>query len=74
MCIRDRVYKAAIGFDEAREIVAKGRGTQFDPAVADAFLDDFETFVEIARCHAREAPACQTEPAADSGAEAPGAA
>jgi putative two-component system response regulator len=44
-----RVYKAPMGFDEAREIVARGRGSHFDPAVADAFLADFASFAEIAR-------------------------
>jgi putative two-component system response regulator len=32
-----RVYKAAMDVDEAVEIIAAGRGTQFDPAVVDAF-------------------------------------
>ncbi len=44
-----RVYKAPMGFDQARAIIAQGRGSHFDPAVADAFLQDFEGFAEIAR-------------------------
>ena len=34
----DRAYAAALGEDEARRQIERGRGTQFDPVVADAFL------------------------------------
>ncbi len=34
----DRPYRAAHSFGSAREEIARGRGTQFDPAVVDAFL------------------------------------
>jgi putative two-component system response regulator len=33
--------------DEARDIIATGRGKQFDPDVTDAFLANFDEFVEI---------------------------
>jgi putative two-component system response regulator len=46
--ISRRAYKSAMHFDEARAIVADGRGTHFDPDVTDAFLNDFDTFVSIA--------------------------
>ncbi len=36
-----RVYKPAMSFDEAREIITQGRGTHFDPDVVDAFLDKY---------------------------------
>jgi adenylate cyclase len=36
--VSKRVYRDAIPPDEAIEIIARGRGTQFDPAVVDAFL------------------------------------
>jgi len=35
----DRVYRAALGVDEAMELMRDGRGTQFDPYVLDLFLD-----------------------------------
>lgn len=47
--ISARVYKPAFPFDKARDIIAAGRGTHFDPAVCDAFLADFDGFVAIAR-------------------------
>ncbi|MGN9909175.1 bifunctional diguanylate cyclase/phosphohydrolase [Phytohabitans sp. LJ34] len=34
----DRAYASALSEDEARHQIERGRGTQFDPAVADAFL------------------------------------
>ena len=37
--ISPRVYKAAWPEDKVLEEIAKGRGTQFDPDVVDAFLD-----------------------------------
>jgi putative two-component system response regulator len=33
--------------DEAREAIASARGIRFDPDVTDAFLDNFDEFVEI---------------------------
>lgn len=44
-----RVYKKAMSFEEARGIIAAGRGKQFDPAVVDAFIDGFEEYVAIAK-------------------------
>jgi len=38
-----RSYKDALPHDQALEIIRQGRGTHFDPAIVDAFLD----------CHAR---------------------
>ena len=43
-----RVYKRAMPYAEAREIIAAGRGKHFDPDVVDAFLAHFEEFVAIA--------------------------
>ncbi|MBK7764730.1 MAG: two-component system response regulator [Sulfuritalea sp.] len=43
-----RVYKPAMSFAEAREIIAAGRGKHFDPDVCDAFLGGFDEFVAIA--------------------------
>lgn len=54
--ISPRVYKAAMGFEAARDVIAEGRGTQFDPDVVDAFLGGFGAFVAIAERYA-ETPA-----------------
>ncbi|MDP2805149.1 MAG: response regulator [Gallionellaceae bacterium] len=50
-----RPYKPAMPLDKVRTIIAEGRGTHFDPDVADAFLAHFDDFVAIARLHADEA-------------------
>ena len=51
--ISPRVYKPAMSFEEARQVIEDGRGTHFDPAVATAFLDGFEEFVAIAEAYDR---------------------
>ena len=43
-----RVYKPAFPFDKARDIIADGRGSHFDPVVSDAFVEGFAGFVAIA--------------------------
>jgi putative two-component system response regulator len=45
----ERVYKKAMSFEQARDIIANGRARHFDPDVVDAFLADFDTFVRIAQ-------------------------
>jgi putative two-component system response regulator len=47
--VDDRVYRKGVSHDEAVEIIAKGRGNQFDPDVADAFLSRSRVIEEIAR-------------------------
>lgn len=47
--ISRRVYKDAMPFDEAHDVIAAGRGSQFDPDATDAFLEKYDEFVEIAR-------------------------
>ncbi len=49
--ISPRVYKAPMAFDNARDIIAAGRGKHFDPDITDVFLDGFDQFVVIARQH-----------------------
>jgi putative two-component system response regulator len=49
-----RVYKRAMPYEEAREIIAAGRGAHFDPDVAGAFLEGFDEFVAIAQRHRDE--------------------
>jgi putative two-component system response regulator len=44
----ERVYKRALSFEQARDIIANGRARHFDPDVVDAFLADFDSFVSIA--------------------------
>jgi putative two-component system response regulator len=43
-----RVYKPAMSYAEARNIIAAGRGMHFDPDMTDAFLAGFDDFVAIA--------------------------
>ncbi|MCM2289627.1 MAG: two-component system response regulator [Sulfuritalea sp.] len=43
-----RVYKPAMPYARAREIIAEGHGKHFDPDVAEAFLAGFDEFVAIA--------------------------
>ncbi len=49
--ITRRVYKPPMSFQQAREIIAAGRGSHFDPDITDAFLNGFESFVAIAQRH-----------------------
>ena len=51
-----RVYKPRFGYDEARRIIVQGRGAQFDPDVADAFLGAYGDFVAIAERHRDDEP------------------
>lgn len=46
--ISPRVYKPAMSYDEAREIIAAGRGSHFDPDIVAAFLEGFDSMTAIA--------------------------
>lgn len=46
--ISKRVYKPALSFPDAKEIMFKGRGKHFDPDIADVFLDHYQDVVSIA--------------------------
>ena len=46
--ISDRVYKSASTHEQACNAIVKGRGTQFDPDVVDAFIDIADDFRAIA--------------------------
>ncbi len=46
--ISPRVYKPAMPFDQAREIIIDGRGIHFDPDIVDTFQANFDKFVGIA--------------------------
>jgi len=45
--VSKRVYRDALPQDEAVRIIAEGRGTQFDPAVVDAFLQVASAFKHL---------------------------
>jgi len=49
-----RVYKKAMSYDVARDLILRGRGSQFDPDVVDAFDACFERFCEIADAYRDE--------------------
>ena len=51
--VSKRVYKAAMPHDVARDIIAEGRGAQFDTSVVDAFLGSDDSFATIF-AHQRE--------------------
>jgi len=44
-----RVYKSAMPYDEAMEIISGGRGTQFDPIMTDAVVQIQDQFKEISQ-------------------------
>jgi putative two-component system response regulator len=46
--ITARIYKPAMSYTQARDVIAAGRGKHFDPDMVDAFLKNFTSFVAIA--------------------------
>jgi putative two-component system response regulator len=46
-----RVYKAAFSYEKTLEIIAEGRGTQFDPVIAGALIRIQNNFKEISEAH-----------------------
>lgn len=50
--ISRRVYKPPFPVEEAADLIAAGRGQDFDPELVDAFLERRQAFFEIARRHA----------------------
>jgi putative two-component system response regulator len=46
--ITQRVYKPAMSYQKAREIIAEGRGSHFDPDIAAVFLERFDAMTAIA--------------------------
>ena len=49
--ISQRVYKSSMTSEAARDIIAAGRGTHFDPDMVDAFLAGFDGYLAIANSH-----------------------
>jgi len=45
----ERVYKAAIPFDQAKEIILDCSGTHFDPNIVDAFIQSYDQIIKIAK-------------------------
>lgn len=43
-----RIYKPAIPYEKAREMILEGNGTHFDPDVVSTFIEQFTTFKAIA--------------------------
>jgi putative two-component system response regulator len=42
-----RIYKEAMPFETAVELISQGAGSHFDPAVVEAFLANLDTFRDI---------------------------
>jgi len=59
--ISARVYKLAMPWEEARAIILRGSGSQFDPAVVEAFDEGFADFVAIARQYQESAEEIATD-------------
>jgi len=49
--VSKRVYKEAVTYEVAKEIIAAERGRQFDPEMTEAFMSGFAEFVAIAESH-----------------------
>lgn len=47
--ISKRIYKNAFSISQAIEILKEGRGTHFDPALLDLFLEHIDLFIDIAK-------------------------
>jgi putative two-component system response regulator len=50
ICVR--VYKPAMPFEQARDIILQGSGAHFDPDIVAAFVSEGETFLRIAKAYA----------------------
>jgi response regulator RpfG family c-di-GMP phosphodiesterase len=53
--LSERIYQAAMPLDQAKAVIAEGRGSQFDPDVVDALLADLDGSV-FARSHGSPRP------------------
>ena len=49
-----RVYKPAFPFEKAVEIICEGSGTQFDPKVVEAFMDNLDKVKEVLKKYTQE--------------------
>ena len=65
--VSERSYKAPMPYDEAFDIIRKGSGTHFDPAVVELFLAHRDEAVEIARQKGgAQVKACSAEDECDT--------
>jgi diguanylate cyclase (GGDEF)-like protein len=69
----NRVYRAALSFDDAIEELRAGRGGQFDPLILDAFLEAIGEVRAIAEGRAPETKTTDDPPSSPPVAEPPGA-
>jgi putative two-component system response regulator len=46
-CLTERIYRPALSGEEARKVVSKGRGTDFDPDIVDVFESISDKLAEI---------------------------
>ena len=60
--ISPRVYKQAMPLAQVRDVIAQGRGTHFDPDMADTFLAHFDRFAAIAARHSDAGAAALAAP------------
>ena len=58
----DRVYRPAFTVERAVEEMRLLRGTQFDPAVLDVFLDSLEEILEVKDLYGTRIPATASAP------------
>ena len=65
-----RIYKKAFTHDKAAAIITEASGTQFDPAVVDAFLCHEREFAELATTLADELPSPEDAVLAETRANA----
>ena len=47
--ISRRVYKRPFDFEEAAEVIRKGKGSHFDPDIVEAFITLEQVFIDIAK-------------------------
>jgi putative two-component system response regulator len=49
--VSKRVYKEAFTYEDAKKIISEGRGRHFDPDLVDAFMENYDKFVDISKAH-----------------------
>jgi HD-GYP domain-containing protein (c-di-GMP phosphodiesterase class II) len=57
--ISNRPYRRGMSFELARREIYRSRGTQFDPAVVDAFEQVFDRLVEAPFLHGAQTAAAR---------------
>ena len=49
--VSKRVYKEAFSYEDAKKIIQDGSGNHFDPLLVEAFMANYDQFVEISKTH-----------------------